>query len=90
MLWKTLIKKAYHYCLLNPRFVRPQAIQQLAYAEKKTLYNYLFSMEAKHAEDLRRLLPDVFPKKLQRLPLKITQNIHGAWRVDATDKETVK
>lgn len=93
MLWKTLIKKAEQFVLNNPNHPNAVRIKVLAQSNKQKIWEYLRSIDVRHAGDLRQVLPEVFPTKLKRLPLKVSQNIHGAWRVDATnkaiDKETI-
>jgi hypothetical protein len=87
MLWNTLIRRAEKHVMEHPEDSKVEVVKSLAKKLKLSPWLYLSSITPQQVDDLRRLLPEVFPKKLQRLPLKVSQNIHGKWRVDATNKE---
>jgi len=89
MLWKTLIKRTILFIEQNPEHAGAKEVRRQAKQNMENLGWFLNHMDVRHVGDLRKLIPEAFPKKLQRLPLKSKLNIHGKWRVDATDKETV-
>lgn len=88
MLWKTIIQRVNKYSIENPAMKGSQMLTVIARTNRVDPSVFLHTMvQPEQAEWLRRIIPEAFPKKLQRLPLKVSKNIHGKWRVDATNKE---
>jgi hypothetical protein len=91
MLWKTLVKRVYDYAQDHPEHQSTLILKLAAQQLDKPIITALEEVvpDQDKVSFMRDMFRDAFPKKLQRLPLKVDQNIHGAWRVKAI-KETVK
>jgi hypothetical protein len=82
MLMTTLLKKAFEFVQEFPGHEGAHQIEVAAVDAGKTICQYLNSLDVRKIGVLRDLIPGAFPKKLRKGELAVSQNIHGAWRVD--------
>jgi hypothetical protein len=86
MLLNTLLKKVAKYLQDHPDHYSIRTLQNAAHAADRSLDMFIMSLHKDEIMGLRSLVRNAFPKKLRSDPLVVTQNIHGAWRVDPVFK----
>lgn len=57
---------------------------------EKPLDKMILESDPEDVHVLRDLLPNAFPKKYRTGTLKLSQNIHGAWRIHVIDTSIEK
>lgn len=81
MLYNTLLKKVRDFTESTPNDAGSQTLVALARADGKDVEGFLASIDIREVGNLRRIIPQAFPKTLRAVPLVAEQNIHDAWRV---------
>lgn len=82
MLWNTILAKINKHTAVKPWDEGSQDILRMARASGKGVLGYLEDIDVRNAQKLRDIIPDPWPRELQKGDLVVSQNIHGAWRVD--------
>ena len=82
MLYQTILQKINKHTAVKPWDEGSQDIFRMARASGKGVMGYLESLDVANAQKLRDIIPQAWPRELQQGDLVVSQNIHGAWRVD--------
>lgn len=83
MLWKTLIVKITLFAYQNSVHQGARTLRTRARYSGKVVSEYVEQYDVHAIAQLRELVPEAFPRKLRKGTLVASQNIHGAWRIDA-------
>jgi hypothetical protein len=86
MLYQTLLIKIAQFVANNPEDPGSQTVETLAKYSGKEVMAFLSAYDIRQIDNLRRIIPNAFPRPLRVGGLLGSQNIHGAWKVEPMAK----
>lgn len=90
MLYKGLISQIIRFTQANPGHAQVDSLCVLASAANQTVEQLLRTLDVREVGELRKVIPDAFPKKLRQGVLACSINTHNVWRVDPLLKSSQK